>query len=117
MAQVDREQHQLGDPIAGRDLEARRAVSVEQQHSKLAAVAGVDQPGSVDERDPVPSRQPGPRQHKPGAARGDLDRDPGRDGRPLPGAAAPPILERAQVEPRVAGVRARRQDRARVEPH
>ena len=33
---------------------ARLAVGVEQQHLHLAAVAGVDQAGRVDERDPVP---------------------------------------------------------------
>ena len=46
----------------------RVAVGVQQQHAQLAAVAGVDQAGRVDERDPVAGGEAGARQHEPGVA-------------------------------------------------
>ena len=94
-------------------VERRVAVGVQQQHPDLAAVAGVDQPGRVDERDPVPRGEPRARQHEPGLAVGDLDRDAGA----APTARSPgvehAVLERVQVEAGVAGIGPGRQLRAR----
>ena len=39
----DRDQQQLRDPVARRDLEVERLVGVQQQHPHLAAVARIDQ--------------------------------------------------------------------------
>ena len=54
----ERRDHELGDAVARLDLEGLVAVGVEQQHADLAAVAGVDQAGRVDERDPVATARP-----------------------------------------------------------
>ncbi len=92
------------------------AVGVQQQHLQLAAVAGVDQPGRVDERDPVPSGQPGARQHQPGLPLRDLDGDRrcARSARsPGPSVTASSAYRSRPASPRVG---ARGQHRARVEP-
>ena len=81
-----------------------RAIRVEEQHAHLAAVAGVDQPRRVHERDPVARARAGSRQHQPACPR-DLDRDPGADARPLP-RLEHRGLGGVQVEARVAVVRA-----------
>ena len=44
---------ELGDPVAGGDRVRRRAVGVEQDDADLAAVAGVQGAGRVDDRDAV----------------------------------------------------------------
>src|SRR3954454_2025266 len=72
---------ELGDAVAGRDVERDVAVGVEEQHADLAAVARVDQAGRVDERHAVLRRESRARQHEAGAAVGDGDRDPGPDAR------------------------------------
>ena len=64
---------------------ASLAVGVEQQHAQLAAVAGVDQAGGVDERDPVAQREARARQHEPGVPGRDRDGDAGADARALAG--------------------------------
>ena len=68
-------------------LNGSLAVGVQQQHLELAAVALVDQPRRVDERDPVARREARARQHEAGVAGRKLDRDPGPDAaRARPGA-------------------------------
>ena len=63
-------------------------IGVEQQDPQLAAVAGVDQAGAVDEGDPVLARQSRARQDEARVAVGDLHRHPGAD---------TPALARAEV--------------------
>ena len=109
------DQHQLRDPIAGRDLEPRRTVGVQQQHAHLTPVSGVDQTRSVHQRDPVLGGQSGARQHQAGLAIRNLDRHAGADRGPLAGGQHA-VLERVQVESGIAGIRPGRQPRAGVEP-
>ncbi len=49
LGEDDRADHQLGDAVTRLDPEDLRRVGVEQQHPNLAAVAGVDQAGAVDQ--------------------------------------------------------------------
>ena len=67
--------HQLGDPLAGRDRERLVAVGVQQQHPHLAAVARVDETGRVDKRYAVPRARPERGSTRPGVALGDGHRD------------------------------------------
>ncbi len=99
---------ELGDAVAGRDPEGLGRVVVEQQHPQFAAVAGVDQAGAVDQRDPVVASQARARQDQAGVPVGDLDRDPGAD---APALARPDVgrLAGVEVEPGVARVGAGRQ--------
>ncbi len=53
-------------------------VVVDQQHLDLAAVARVDGARGVDDREPVPGRQPRARVHQRDVARRERERDPGR---------------------------------------
>ena len=74
------------------------AIGVEQDHPHLAAVAGVDHPRRVDEREAVAKREPGARDDEPGMPLRDLDREPGADRGPLPRPDRR-RLARGQVEP------------------
>ena len=76
--------HELRDAVARPGPRTPGAVRVQEQHPDLAAVSRVDQPGRVDERDPVPRGQAGARQHEAGVARRNLHRDPGAYAGPLP---------------------------------
>ena len=58
--------------------------------------------------------EPGARQHEPAVARRDLDRDAGRNARPLARLEAEG-LQRVEVESGVSVVRTRRHPRIRVE--
>ena len=83
---VDRERRddeQLGDPHARLDRERLLAVGVEQDHADLAAVAGVDHPGCVDDREAVPQREPRARHDEPGVTVRNRDGEPRADGGPL----------------------------------
>ena len=68
--------------IPGSTTNGSRAVRVEQHDPDLAAVAGVDEPGRVDDADAVARREPRARLDEAGVALGDLDREPGRRRRP-----------------------------------
>ena len=65
LSDTDLLEDELGDAVAGRDGEARRRVEVDEVDEDLAAVAGVDRAWGVDDRDPVPRRQPGARMDQP----------------------------------------------------
>ena len=82
-----------------RDRERLGAVRVQQQHAQLAAVAGVDQPGRVDERDPVARRGPRARQDEPGVPGRDRDRDARADARRARRAAARRPRRRSRSRP------------------
>jgi len=110
----ERDHQQLRDAIAGRDLEGGGA-GVEQEHAHLAAVAGVDQPGRVDQGDPVPGGETGAREHEGRVALGDLDGDAGPHRRP-PAGGDRLGLGRVEVQPRVAGVSAGGKRRLLAEP-
>ena len=97
-----------------RDLERLVLVGVQEHHLHLAAVAGIDQPGRVDEADPVPRRQSRPRENEARPAVGDRHRDPCTHARALAG-LEPGGLCRVEVEPRVPGMRAGRSHRLRAE--
>ena len=94
----------------GLDPEGLGRVVVEQQHPQLAAVAGVDQAGAVDQGDPVLAGQARARQDQPGVPVGDLDRDPGADAPALAGADMGGLAG-VEVEPGVALVGAGGQHR------
>ena len=79
------------------------AVGVEQHDPELAAVAGVDEPGRVDDRDPVPRREPRARLDEAGVALRDRDREAGADDRALARAELD-ALARGEIEPGVARV-------------
>jgi hypothetical protein len=106
----ERDDQELGNPVAGLDHERLLAIGVEQQDPQLATVAGVDQARRVDQGDPVPSGEAASRQHQPGVAGRDLDRDPGPYALPLTGAEAGGLAG-VQVEPGIAVVGAGRRDR------
>jgi len=67
------------------ERDRRRRVLVDQQHPELAAVAGVDQPGRVDDPDAVPGGEPRAGLHEAGVPLRDGHRDAGGDHGPLPG--------------------------------
>jgi hypothetical protein len=115
VGRLDPDQHELRDPLAARDGERLLTVGVEQQHANLAPIPGVDQPGGVHERDPVPGREPRARQHQPGLSHGNLDGDTRTDR----GALSRPehrLFDRVQVEAGVVRISARRQQRVFLEP-
>ncbi len=76
---------QLRDPIAGLNRERGLSVGVQQQDPHLPSVSRVDQPGGVDQGDPISGGESGAREHQAGVTGWDLDRDPGRHTRPLTG--------------------------------
>jgi hypothetical protein len=53
--------------------------------ASVSAIAGVDEAGRVDDRDPVSRRQAGARLDEPGVAVGDGNRQAGADERALAG--------------------------------
>ena len=107
--QGDGRHDELRDPLAGLDPEGLGRVGVEQQHPHFPPVAGVDQPRTIDQRDPVIARDPRPRQHQPRMPRRNLHRHPGPDAPPLP---RPQMrrLTRIQIQPGIPRMRARGQD-------
>ena len=70
--------------IPGSTVNGARSVGVEQDDLHLAPVSGVDHPGCVDDRDPVPEREPGARRDEAGVTLRDLDGEPGRGRSPAP---------------------------------
>ena len=76
---------ELCDPHAGLDHERLAGVGVEQHDPDLAAIALVDQPRRVHDREPVPRGEAGARLDEACVAFGDRDREAGADERPLPG--------------------------------
>ena len=109
-----RNDEQLGDAHPRLDREGLLAVGVEQDHANLAAIAGVDHPRRVDDREPVAQRQARARHDETCVAVRDLDRDACSDSRPLAG----PDRERlagAEIEAGVAAARPRRQHRVVAE--
>ena len=104
------EHDELRNPHARLDDERMSTVGVEHNHLQLAAVARVDQPRGVDDRDPVSVGEPGARLHEAGVARRDRDCEPRADDRPLPGRELDPLAG-GEIEPGVAEIRPGRQDR------
>ena len=72
------EHDELGDAHPRLDDERLARVGVEQRDAQLAAVAGVDEPRRVDDRDPVLRREPRARLHEPRVPVRDRDGEPGR---------------------------------------
>jgi len=81
----NRRNHQLRDPVARLDPKGLGRVGIEQQHPHFAPVAGIDQPRAVDQRDPMVTRKPRPRQHEPSMPLRNLNRHPSANTPPLPG--------------------------------
>ena len=106
---------ELGDPHAGLDDERLARVGVVEDHPQLAAVARVDEPGRVHDRDPVLRRQARARNDEAGVTLGDRDGDACSDHRPL---ARPELVPLAgdEVEAGVARVGARGQHGVVAEP-
>ena len=76
-------QHQLGDPVAAGQPQRVHRVVVDDDDLHLAAVAGVDRAGRVDQRHPAPGGQAGARVHERGVALRQREREPGRQHRAL----------------------------------
>ena len=104
---------QLGDPVAAGQVDRLPRVEVDQQHLDLAAVAGVDGPGRVDDRHPEPGGEPGARVHQGDVPVRQRDRDAGRHQRPLPRLEVH-VDGRHQVGAGVTGVGVRRERDVRV---
>jgi hypothetical protein len=109
------EQDELRDAHPGLDDEGLTRVGVQERDAQLAAVAGVDEAGSVHDRDAVLDRKPGTRLDEARVALGDRDREAGADERALARRELDPVA-RGQVEAGVARVRARRDDRVVSQP-
>ena len=90
------------------------AVGVEQHDAHLAAVAGVDEPGRVHDRDPVARGQAGARLHEAGIASGMATARPVRRRLARPGRAH--ALAGGEVEAGVARVGPRRQHGVLAQP-
>src|SRR5919109_2356908 len=106
---------ELRDPHSRLDNERLLRVGVQEYHPDLPSVAGVDQPGRVDDPDPVARGETGTRLHKAGVALRYLDCDPGTDD----GARARrerDALARNQIDPGVAFVRVARKNRVVAQP-
>ena len=106
-----RQHDELGDPHPRLDDERLARVGVQQRDAQLAAVAGVDEPGRVHDRDPVLRREARARLDEPGVARRDRDREPGADERPLARARARRARTRRGRGPRRPRTRARARPR------
>jgi len=65
---LDPHEDELGDAVTGVGVEGLAAVGVEQQDPDLAAVARVDEPRRVDQRDAVLRCRSGARQDERGVA-------------------------------------------------
>jgi len=78
----DRDEEQLGDAVARRDLELDCRVRVEHQDPDLSSIAGVDQTRGVDERDPVPDRHARAWENEAADALRDLHGQPRADADP-----------------------------------
>ena len=100
--------------MPGSTTNGAAGVGVEQDHTHLAAVAGVDQAGRVQHRHPVLGRQPRARLDEAGVPLGDRDREPRADDCPL---ARPDLraLARDEVEPGIARIGALGHDRVLVQ--
>ena len=106
---------ELGDPVAAVEHDRLPRVEVDERHLDLAAVAGVDRAGRVDQRHAVLHREPGPRVHEGGVPLGQRDRDAGREQHALPRRALG-VDGGDEVDAGVARVRVRRQRHVGVEP-
>ena len=109
------EHDELRDSHARLDHETLLRVRVQEHDPELAAIARVDQPRRVDDRDPVPRCKSRARLHEARMALGDRDGEPGADGRPL---ARPELdaLARRQVEAGIARVGALGDRRVLAQP-
>ncbi len=105
----------LRDPLASGDADWRLLVGVEQQNLQLAAVTLVDQARCVDDRQAVFGSQAGARDNQAGMTCRQFDRDPGGDLYALTRRNLNRV-ERAEIEPGVAGVGPPRHYRAWVKP-
>lgn len=95
---------ELRDSHPGLDDECLRPIGVQQDDAHLAAIAGVDESGAVEDRDPVLGGEPGPRLDEACVPRRNLDGQPGSDDRPLPRAELM-ALARGEIQPGVSLVR------------
>src|SRR5262249_19143899 len=84
--------------------------------AELAAVAGVDEPGAVDDRDPVFGGKAGPGLDEAGITVWDRDGEPGRNRRALTRSQLV-LVAGAEVEAGVPGIGAGRQDGVVPTPH
>ena len=98
-----------------RTVNGSGAVGVDQVDLDLPAVPGVHRPRGVQRGHAVPGRQPGPRVHERGVARGQGDRDAGRHEGARTGLQRH-VRPGVQVRPGVAGVGVAGDGKARVEP-
>ena len=101
--------------IPGSTTNVSRAVGVQEVDQQLAAIAGVDEPGRVDDRDPVLRGQARARLDEAGVAVRDRDREAGRRRARAPPARARPARRPTGRAPR-RRVGARRHDGLRPQP-
>ena len=101
--------------IPGSTTNVSLRIGVEQRRRELAAIAGVDQSGRIDDRDAVLGGEPGSRLDEACVPGGDRDGQAGADCCPRARRQLG-VLARRQIESRVARVGACRHDRVGVEP-
>ncbi len=82
----NRDDDELGDSVAGLDPENLGWIVVEQKHSDLPSIPGINKARSVHQRYSVAQRQTGPRHDQTRVAFRDLDRQSGCDLPPFAGA-------------------------------
>ena len=73
----ERGDHELRDPIAGCDLERSVRIQIDQRHFDRAAVAGIDDAGSIQHRDAVLGSEATARTDQTGGAGRKGDGEPG----------------------------------------
>src|SRR5581483_4729018 len=110
-----RHDDELGDPHPGLDDERLAAIRVQERDAQLAAVARVDEPRRVDDRDAVLARQAGARLDEAGVPLRNRHCEAGADERALSGRQLDPFAC-GEVEARVAGVGTPGNERVRAQP-
>lgn len=97
-------QHDLRDPVTGRNRKFVRAVGVEQSHGDFTPVPGVDRAGRIQHGDAVASRQARARQHVSRKTQRQRKRHASTDGGPLPRGQRHGRC-RTQIKPSIARMR------------
>jgi hypothetical protein len=108
----DGKDDELRDAHARLDDKSLAGIGVDQVDEQLAAVAGIDEARAVDDRDAMLRREAGPRLYEACVAVGDRNGQSGRNEGTLPRGELDPLAGR-QIEPRIAAVRAPRDDGVR----
>ncbi len=102
---LDRDDHELRDPVAAVHGVRLVRVGVDEDDSDLAAEARVDEPRSVETGHAVANGETAAGEHQPGVTFGDRDREASRDERPPAGRIENDVTGGDEVGSGIAGVR------------